>query len=237
MSNNYFQFKQFIVSQDKTAMKVGTDGVLLGSWAQIPNYGTILDIGAGTGVVSLMLAQRFKDAKFLGVDIEKNASEQTRCNFFHSPFSPRLDAMNIDFKTFAENSSFRFDAFVCNPPFFKNSLDSRDLGRNFARQDNYLNLFELFSGCKKLGKDIFTITIIFPYDRLNEILENANSNELYLKRQTNIYPKHNSKPNRVLIELSNYFCDNILNDLIIYENDKSYTDEFIDLVKDFYLNF
>lgn len=235
MSNNYFQFKQFRVEQDDTAMKVGTDGVLLGSWAEMPNDGKVLDIGTGTGIVSLMLAQRFYKAQFLGIDIEQNAAQQARSNFNNSPFFTRLDAMHVNFHNFVENYKGKFDAFVCNPPFYKNSLDSGNARRNYARQDDYLNLEELFSGCAKLGKDSFLLSLVFPYDRLDEIYSNARSAGLYVRRRMDIYPKLNAIPNRVLIELANNKCDSVQDKLIIYESDGIYSTQFSEMLQDFYL--
>ena len=121
MGNNYFQFKQFRIEQEKSAMKVGTDGILLGAWVNISKVKSILDIGTGTGLIALMLAQRC-DANITGIEIESSAAEEALENANNTPWKNRLTIQNISLQEFSTTSKNKFDLIVSNPPFFEKSL-------------------------------------------------------------------------------------------------------------------
>ena len=131
--NDSFSFKQFTINQDRTAMKVGTDGVLLGAWAR--GGQRILDVGCGTGLISLMMAQRFEWAEVTGIDIDFDASEQASDNVRNSPFAGRVKIFNESLQSFGNKYVGNFDSIVCNPPFFTCSLTSPDEQRTKARHD------------------------------------------------------------------------------------------------------
>ena len=133
-----FQFKRFVIEQDLCAMKVGTDGVLLGAWAD--GGKRILDIGAGTGLIALMMAQRFTDALITGVELDGDACRQAMENVANSPFSDRVGLLNESIQCFAAKTEYQhtFDAIVCNPPFFENSLRNRDEKETLARHNDLL---------------------------------------------------------------------------------------------------
>ena len=142
MSNPYFQFKQFTVWHDKCAMKVGTDGVLLGAWASVQNAHKILDVGTGTGLVALMLAQRsLPDADIIALEIDGAAAGQARENVTRSPWKERVEVVQTDFRDY--QSSDKFDVIVSNPPYFVDSLECPDQQRNAARHNGSLTYEEL----------------------------------------------------------------------------------------------
>ena len=143
-----FTFKQFHVEQDRTAMKVGTDGVLLGAWAE--GGCTILDIGTGTGLVALMMAQRFEDAQVVGIDIDPDASEQARENVAASPFASRISILHTSLQAFSTER--KFDAIVSNPPYFEHSLKNPDAARAAARHADSLPFADLFSGVRAFSR-------------------------------------------------------------------------------------
>lgn len=237
MSNNYFQCKQFTVFQDRCAMKVGTDGILLGAWADMDYCRRVLDIGTGTGLVSLMLAQRYDNCRILSLDVDENAVRQAENNFRESLFLQRLEALHVDFKAFAHQSIEKFDAFVCNPPFFKDSPASPNAFRTLARHDHTLSLREILEGCNRLCTHQSKLSLIFPFDRKTEIETEAQASDWYVSRQTIVFPKRKKSPNRLLVELSKEknSDDVSVSELVIYEADGAYTGDFVALVKDFYL--
>ncbi len=159
MPNPFFQFRQFTVFQDKCAMKVGTDGTLLGAWAQ--GGKRILDIGTGTGLIALMMAQRYPEARVTAIDIDRDACEQALENIRKSPFSERIKIVNAPLQQFCQAS---FDAIVSNPPFFTNALRNPDEKRSTARHTDTLPFKELFqqTGCLLTADGTFSAVI--PFD-------------------------------------------------------------------------
>ena len=169
MSNSYFKFKQFTIYQkDNCAMKVGTDGALLGAWCSFPQKGMILDIGCGTGLISIMAAQR-TEALVDGVEIDQNAYKQAQENVALTPWKNRINLYFNDFNLFAQNTTTQYDYIVSNPPFFKYSL-SPSTSRNNARHTISLNYETLFSKSTNLLKPKGKIAIIFPYELENYYL-------------------------------------------------------------------
>lgn len=170
MSNNYFEFKKFKVFQDRCAMKVGTDGTLLGAWAC--GGDTILDIGTGTGLVALIMAQRFPSATVTAVEIDKSACIQASENFSSSPFSSRIIIVESSIQDFSMRfdgsmDNQKFDAIVCNPPYFVDSLNCPDAQRNIARHATTLDYSALFRSVSRLLSEQGIFSVVLPAETLN----------------------------------------------------------------------
>ena len=233
MSNPYFQFKQFIVYHDQCAMKVGTDGVLLGGWTELCNADSILDIGTGSGLIALMLAQRSK-AQIDAIDMDENACKQAESNFKNSPFANQLKVHHSSLQDFQPGN--QYDLIVSNPPFFSASLKSPDSQRNKARHNDSLSSEELFVNTKRLLTSNGRLCIIIPFDRNESISRIACQNQFFLKRETVVLPTPNSNPKRVLLEYSLYESLYKKNQIIIETSRHRYSEEFIRLTKDYYFN-
>ena len=232
MSKTVFRFKQFEVSQEKSAMKIGTDGVLLGAWANAKASGSILDIGTGTGLISLMLAQRFPTAKILGLEIDENAANEAKFNFEQSPFSDRLNLIHSSIQNFEPN--IQFDFIVSNPPFF--DLTHKEISaRNTARQQSDLTLNELLLHTNRLLTPKGKAAFIIPFDKENEFVEFAKKQELFPSSITQIRGNATAEIKRSLIELTRNKQSTLLEELVIEIQRNVYTDDYIQLTKEFYL--
>ncbi|MDR0431348.1 MAG: methyltransferase [Tannerellaceae bacterium] len=235
MANDYFQFKQFNIQQDKCAMKVGTDGVLLGAWASVDSCHTILDIGTGTGLIALMLAQR-SIAVIDALDIDKDAFVQASENVSSSPFANRIQVYHSSFAGFAASAKKKYDLVVSNPPYFVQSLKSPDNKKNLARHTDTLPLPDLLSGAKSLLAPNGRIAIILPVQREDELRDITTKNNLHIMKQTIVYPTPEARPKRLLVELSaNAPASTVSNSFVIETTRHHYTPEYTTLAKDFYL--
>ncbi|WP_297095176.1 methyltransferase [uncultured Draconibacterium sp.] len=234
--NNYFQFKQFRIDQERSAMKVGIDGILLGAWADVRECRTILDIGTGTGLIALMLAQRSK-AQITAIEIEKNAAEEAAENVAASPWKNRVEVQNISLQKFAAETTSQFDLIVSNPPFFQNSLKAGNENRSLARHTDSLSYKTLLNITSNLLSEEGRSAFIFPESALKEIENLALLNRLYLDRITMVAPNEKKPANRVLVEMSKKENSSETDCLQIYNNDGSWNDKFKELTRDYYLNF
>lgn len=235
--NSYFQFKQFKIIQEKAAMKVGTDGVLLGAWVDVQNEKNILDIGTGTGVMALMMAQR-TTAKITGIEIEKNAAEEAAKNAKHSPWNNRVYIENISFQQFAKVTSKTFDLIISNPPFFINDQKSKDNNLAIAKHNDLLPLPDLITGSKKLLDEKGKLAVILPVIPAQRFIELANQNGLFLNRLTMVRPNSQKKVHRYLMEFSKNKITGETDKLAIHEDDSSdFTQKYKSLTSKFYLNF
>ena len=237
MPNDYFQFKQFIVNQDKCAMKVGTDGVLLGAWASIKNAKKILDIGTGTGLIALMLAQRSK-AKIIGIEIDKDAANQAKENILKSPWNDRIEIIQNDFIDFLKNTHEKFDLIVTNPPYFENALHSPKNERTIARHNKQLNFELLISGVSKILNQNGVFSLILPAELEKKIENLCFEQDLFRDRICFIKPTHNKNPKRIMMEFGRKRKMAEKTTLIIEDNERhKYSADYIALTKDFYLKF
>ncbi|MDB4497852.1 methyltransferase [Gammaproteobacteria bacterium] len=217
-------------------MKVGTDGVLLGAWFQARNTDRILDIGTGTGLLSLMAAQRFPHAKIEGIDIDENAVKQAKENVLNSPFSKRI---NIHFSSFQEYSNTPFHSIICNPPYFIQSVKNPNKQRELARHAPSIDFFKLlFQKVDTLLEPKGYFSIIFPtldWPKIEKYIPSHWS----ISRLCNVHPTTTSNSKRVLIEFqktSKHIDTEIHSEKIIIELARhSYTPEYIKLTKDFYI--
>jgi tRNA1Val (adenine37-N6)-methyltransferase len=238
MSNDYFQFKQFIIHQDKCSMKVCTDACILGAWVadkiynrQI-NASSILDIGAGTGLLGLMLAQK-STAKIDAVEIDENAFVQATGNFKQSLWNERLQAFQGDVKNF---DSIEYDFIISNPPFYEDDLLSPQQNKNIAKHDESLNFNELLSAIKKLISSSGNFAVLLPYHRINYFEKLAGENYFFLKEKLLIKPTLQHQYFRGILLFNQTESNFSEQELVIKKEDGSYSEEFIQLLKDYYLN-
>lgn len=232
MPNPYFSFKQFTVYHDRCAMKVGTDGVLLGAWTDVMSARHILDIGTGTGLISLMLAQR-SDALIKAIDIDPDAVEQARGNAAASPWKDRIEVEQQDVCRYT--TDICFDVIVSNPPYFVNSLKSPDGQRNTARHTDGLDFEKLVGAAARMLHPEGAFSVIIPADGMELFQEIAASHKLHLSRRTMIHTKPDAEPKRVLLAFKPCPGSCINNCLTIELARHVYSDEYIALTKDFYL--
>lgn len=235
--NNWFQFKQFRITQQKAAMKIGTDAVLLGAWAEVSNAQKILDIGTGTGIIALMLAQR-SEAQIKALEIEENAADEAAENFLNSPWSERISVENSSFQEFAKKSKNKYDCIVSNPPYFGNNLKSASKNLAIARHNDLLPITELVQGTSKLLSETGTLSLIFPVETALKFSELATKNNLYLVRLTEVSHTPLSKAHRYLLEFSKKkvpLKKDVLN--IKTEDGLDYSQAYKSLTHDFYLKF
>ena len=229
-----FRFKQFAVEQDDVAMKVGTDGVLLGAWADCEGAKRILDIGTGTGVIALMMAQRNVEAKIHAVEIDETASKRARSNFDLSPWAERLEVECCAVQEFAPSE--KFDLIISNPPYFVDSLLPPDAKRSTARHTHDLSFEELDKAvCRLLAED-GRFALILPTTEFDKYLAIT---QLCLCRRCDVHPTVGSPTKRVMAEFAKQKVDAVALENITIEQERrgDYTEEYRTLTKDFYLKF
>ena len=233
MSNSYFQFKQFTVWHDKCGMKVGTDGVLLGAWTRVTHSKRILDVGTGTGLVSLMLAQR-SDALITAIDIDADAVMQAKENVEKSPWAHRIAVEQHDFTSYQAGALY--DTIVCNPPYFIDSLKSPDKKRATARHTDELTYEDLFKGVALCMESTGEFTMIAPFDVYADLVTLGGKHHLYPIRSLLVITKPGSNPKRVVVTFSftQQPCDN--ETLLTEISRHQYSEEYIALTRDYYLN-
>lgn len=235
MNDSAFHFKHFTIHQEKCAMKVGTDGVLLGAWTQAFNAKTVLDIGTGTGLIALMLAQK-SEADIDAIDIDKNAFEQAVDNASHSKWKTRIQVFHLALQDFVEFSSQKYDLIVSNPPYFVDASKASSEARNIARHMNETLTFEeLISGVKSLLHPKGRFCLILPYKEGMLFIEEAEKQQLYCNRITRVRTKFDKMEKRFLMECSLKRTHILTDELIIHEDDNSYTKDYLDLTKDYYI--
>jgi tRNA1Val (adenine37-N6)-methyltransferase len=230
-----FQFKQFYVNHDQCAMKVGTDGVLLGSWVIISREKKILDIGTGTGLIALMMAQR-SPATIDAIDIDVDAFQQAKINVSHSPWGSRINVHLCSLQYFSLNPQNKYDLIVSNPPYFLDAAKSVTLARNVARHtDETLSFDDLISGVVQMLAPSGRFCLILPCKEGNVFFQKAFMNGLYCNHITRVKTKKEKTEKRLLMEFS-FRQTPIIDDLLIIQKDElHFTEEYIDLTKDYYL--
>ena len=236
MPNTYFRFKQFVVEQGKCAMKVGTDGVLLGAWAQVPEKGKVLDLGTGTGLIALMVAQRCQ-SEIVAVDISVEACEQAAENVEASPWKERISVLHQDVKNMDEAFHGSFDCIVSNPPYFRENVKCPEQLRNTARHTDDLNFSQLVFAASRLLADNGTLSVVLPADAAAEFIAEASSQRLVLLRQTWIHTKPGAQPKRVLMTFSKAsVASTEVAHMTIHEADHSFSEAYSALTAEFYLD-
>lgn len=233
MSNSYFRFKQFTVWHDRCAMKVGTDGVLLGAWAGTGQSKQILDVGTGTGLIALLLAQRNPEARITALEIDEAAASQAEDNVAHSPWADRIEVVCNDFHFFQTEK--KFDLIVSNPPYFVDALNCPDKQRNLARHACELNYELLFSRSAHLLWEQGSVSIIIPAEVERLVIDTAWKYKLYPDRRLRVFTKPGKPCRRVLLSFSFQERECTEEELCIEVVHHQYTPEYIALTRDFYL--
>lgn len=231
--NSFFQYQQFIVYHDKCAMKVGTDGSMLGAWTNTEHAEFALDIGTGSGLLSLMIAQKNPSLLVDAIDVDKDAIIQANENFSRSPFFDRIKCMQTSLQEYSTNK--KYDLIISNPPFFLETLKSPDRQRAIARHADSLSLEDLLYYSSILLADRGCLSFIYPHNYKESLSRLANKYGFHITRITNVYPTPQSQAKRILMELSKE--EKVLeeNNLIIEVERHVYSDQFKNLVKDFYI--
>lgn len=232
-----FQFKQFSIQQDKTAMKVGTDGVLLGAWTPIDhNPFSVLDIGAGTGVISLMLAQRSHAQQIDALEIDENAYEQATDNFENSPWNDRLFCFHAGLDEFIEEPEDEYDLIVSNPPFYSEDYKTQSEQRDLARFQDAMPFEELIEAADLLLSENGIFAVILPFKEEENFIALAKESELYPVKITRVKGTPTSEIKRSLLAFSRNENTTVSTDELIIETARHiYTSEYIELTKEFYL--
>ena len=232
MPNPYFSFKKFTVHHDKCAMKVGTDGVLLGAWTNVNTSQKILDIGTGSGLVALMLAQRC-EASITAIDIDSEAVEQTKINIEASNWKDRMEVFHTDLCNFSPQ--YQFDTIVSNPPYFVDSLKCDDIQRNTARHNDTLTSEQLFENVSRMLCQEGEFSLILPFEQTDSASSIAKKYGLYPTRHTRVITRPGLPPKRSLLAFKKHSEEYVSQDLVIELERHVYSAEYIALTKEFYL--
>ncbi len=237
MGNQWFKFKQFEIQQDQCAMKVGTDGVLLGAWTNVKKVLRALDIGTGTGLIALMLAQRNSQMIIDAIEIEKSSAGQATSNVQMSKFSERIAVHEISFQEFYVAKEVpQFDLIVCNPPYFTSSYKALDSKRSMARHDDTLPLDDLFEGVTFILNPKGRFGLILPVEIFSKASELARKYSMHLIRILHVKSTPEKKEKRICVEYGFNACDPEEGTLVIEQHGRHrYSEEYIALTKDFYL--
>lgn len=231
-----FQFKEFTVYQDRCAMKVGTDGVLLGAWTSLDHQPeTILDVGSGTGLIALQLAQRSVAETIDAIELDENAYEQCVANFEGSPWADRLFCYHAGFDEFVDEIEDQYDLIVSNPPFYSEEVASGDVSRDQARQNSSLPFDELMEGVAKLLSEHGRFSVIVPFKEEGNMLDMASRNQLYPQRITRVKGNAQVEYKRSLMVFGFEKMEAQMDELIIETERHQYTDAYIKLTEAFYL--
>ena len=217
-------------------MKVGTDGVLLGAWVDISGTQQILDIGTGTGLIALMLAQRCPQAQIDAVDINEDACIQARENVERSPWFERIQVYHCSVQDYATTCSKRYDLLVSNPPFFENAYKAQELARTVARHSDSLPQVDILQVAQLLSQD-GRLAVIYPPETANIFQEKAEAFGFFCNRKLCVKTTLVSQTKRILMELSKTKSQYQKNTITLQADIHVYTDEFIALIKDFYLKY
>lgn len=235
MGNSWFQFQQFRVHQDRCAMKISTDAVLLGALAETISPTSILDVGTGTGVISLMLAQRFPESFITALEINAEATEQASENFLESPFSARLQAKNIRFQDFSEDQLF--DLIVSNPPYFPEHLKSKDTKRNQALHTDDLSFVDLIQKAVRLLKKEGQLWVILPPRQMSDFSELAEKTGLFAKKKVRVRDNETKPVIREIVGFTFMESKALQEEVTLKKADGSLSDTYSSLISGFLLGF
>jgi tRNA1Val (adenine37-N6)-methyltransferase len=237
MKSNFFRFKQFSVGQELCSMKVNTDGVLLGAWSHAADKKFILDVGTGTGIIAMMLAQRNETAIVTALDIDEYAVHQARSNFEKSIFSNRMTIRHISVQDYAHINDGVYDLICSNPPFFTGGILSFNQNKASVRHTIKLSHEDLLRSVRLLLVHEGTFDLILPFKEGLRFIQLANTYGFQLKRITHVRTRHHKPVVRLLISLTNVSVQTKEDHLVIYDllNPENYSEEYIRLNSEFYL--
>ena len=236
MSESAFHFKEFTINQDRCAMKVGTDSVLFGAWINPAKSQFVLDIGTGTGILSLMLAQKC-NAVIDAIDVDSEACVQARENILQSKWSNRINVYHSTLQNFMHRALMVYDLIISNPPYFVDAHKATNNARNIARHMNEtLSIDDLISGILKLLSDDGRFCVILPYKEGMLFYEKAMLSKLYCSRLTRVKTKIDKPEKRLMMEFCRHMKVIEEDEIVIQENENYFTDKYLQLTKDFYLN-
>jgi len=235
-SGKHFHFKRFSIAHDRSTMKVGTDGVLLGAWADVSGATRLLDIGTGTGVIALMLAQRSaENAHIDALEIEQADAQQARENVKASPWPDKVSVFHSALQNF--DSAELYDTIVSNPPYFIQSYLPPDQRRKHARHDLSLNFDDLIAGVARLLKRDGKFSVILPVTEGTRFIELASARKFFLLRRCDFRSRKEKPVERILLEFSYHQPTSLQEDeLILYESGEVWTPAYRGLTRDFYLH-
>ena len=234
--NKPFQFKKFQVNQDRCAMKIGTDGVLLGAWTSINNNPcSVLDIGAGTGLLSLMIAQRSAIETIDALEVDTNAYEQCVENFENSAWADRLFCYHASLLEFVEEIEDKYDLIICNPPFYTEDYKTEDKARDLARFNDAMPFNHLVYAVSNLLSEKGLFSVVIPFKEEQDFINLASKVALFPNRILHVKGNQHSAIKRSLIEFSFQNITIKTSELIIETSRHNYTDDYINLTRDFYL--
>jgi tRNA1Val (adenine37-N6)-methyltransferase len=231
-----FTFKQFSVNQDRCAMKIGTDGVLLGAWTPIINNPyNVLDIGAGTGILSLMLAQRSNAEQIDAIEIDEDAYEQCVENFEASPWGDKLFCFHAGLDEFVDEPEDEYDLIISNPPFYTDDYKSDNTSRDLARFEDALPFEELIEAAALLLSDNGIFSVIIPYKEEERFVSMCKELDLFPLKITRVKGTPTSEIKRCLLAFCRMEQTPLIDELVIEISRHNYTPEYIELTKEFYL--
>ena len=234
MANGYFRFKQFTIHQERCAMKVGTDGCLLGAWVDLSSSQRILDVGCGSGLIAIMMAQRCPSADITGIELDPEAAAQAAENAKSSPWTERIRIVCENFLTYTTGQPF--DTIVSNPPYFTNSLKCPNDKRSKARHDDSLPCDKFLSHSYGMLSANGSLSVIIPIDQQETWLEEASRKGYSLKHLTRIHTRKGHAPKRVLIEFRKAAAVNAdTDDLNLEDTPGTYSPEATRMLSPFYL--
>lgn len=233
-----FHFKKFSIQQGETAMKVGTDGVLLGAWVDVGLIGDkVLDIGTGTGIIAIMLAQKNPEAQIDAIERDENAFQQAAGNIALCPWSNNIHVYHIDLAQYLLSSKNTYSTIVCNPPYFIKGWQVDNPGRKLARDAEHLPHDLLIAAAKQLLTVDGNLWIVLPKQEGELFITAALQEQLYCCNKTLVYTKPGIAAKRLLLRFSKQKPEVVENELLIADEQNNYTDAYKSLTKDFYLNF
>lgn len=231
-----FHFKQFSLNHHRSTMKVGSDAIFLGIWTKVQDTDKVLDVGCGSGIISMLIASRSK-AKVDAIDIDAESVAEAKDNFENSEFSNRLKANESNFNNWKPESSAVYDLIISNPPFFTSDLHSSNPRKINARHAITLKYDELCSVSRRLLKKDGRLNVVIPYFKADDFIKTAAKNNLFLSRRLLIFPRRGVSPNRVNLEFCLQNMQNVINEyFIIREENNNFTAQYHEYLNDYYIN-